>query len=209
MSWFTFHYVSIKTKNLFYQVACHIYLHSTMYLLKLLASAEKILESVHLHSTMYLLKRFIRREKVLCSQEFTFHYVSIKTHDPWGQSVLHWKNLHSTMYLLKQVYRKFLPPQQRHLHSTMYLLKLKPDGTLVAPGTVFTFHYVSIKTHSYCSMLFLHPIFTFHYVSIKTRRYWVKARCRIWFTFHYVSIKTRQTPCPCFCCKIYIPLCIY
>ena len=55
----------------------------------------------------------------------------------------------------------------------MYLLKLpdEPDELL---SSVFTFHYVSIKTRTPAAQQHRHNKFTFHYVSIKTH----KAVCR-------------------------------
>ena len=55
-------------------------------------------------------------------------------------------NLHSTMYLLKPytLHNKSLFYQD--LHSTMYLLKLIHSVESIAKS-VFTFHYVSIKTN--------------------------------------------------------------
>ncbi len=49
----------------------------------------------------------------------------------------------------------------------MYLLKLpdEPDELL---SSVFTFHYVSIKTRTPAAQQHRHNKFTFHYVSIKT-----------------------------------------
>ena len=75
---FTFHYVSIKTNYDTVTLFKIMYLHSTMYLLKLLAS--------------------VKRNAILL---FTFHYVSIKTKrfQRMNKQML---NLHSTMYLLKR-----------------------------------------------------------------------------------------------------------
>ena len=93
----------------------------------------------------------------------------------------------------------------------MYLLKLpdEPDELL---SSVFTFHYVSIKTRTPAAQQHRHNKFTFHYVSIKTHSpalisfsclylhstmYLLKQISEskikttiVTFTFHYVSIKT-------------------
>ena len=49
------------------------------------------------------------------------------------------------MYLLKPIGPETITTLNRNLHSTMYLLKLGPK-TSTTQSTIFTFHYVSIKT---------------------------------------------------------------
>ena len=69
----------------------------------------------------------------------------------------------------------------------MYLLKpIAGAGGLI--NSLFTFHYVSIKTNPILCAIPSQSIFTFHYVSIKTH-------CHI---YHFLYNK-----------PIYIPLCIY
>ena len=120
---FTFHYVSIKTYLNYSLYNHHYYLHSTMYLLKLVCRAGQTNTWKDLHSTMYLLKQDnisdcylvssftfhyvsikTKRRCNRCTNRlwFTFHYVSIKTHSPAliSFSCLY---LHSTMYLLKRI----------------------------------------------------------------------------------------------------------
>ena len=78
---------------------------------------------------------------------------------------------------------------QTDLHSTMYLLNRIVLSTLASPS-IFTFHYVSIKsTHQFQEDVFLN-LFTFHYVSIKSHAVNVRVRQPCKFTFHYVSIKS-------------------
>ena len=57
--------------------------------------------------------------------------------------------------------------------------------------SIFTFHYVSIKSVAQEEKVITNKEFTFHYVSIKSNMclklvLW----CFIPFTFHYVSIKS-------------------
>ena len=75
----------------------------------------------------------------------------------------------------------------------MYLLKLpdEPDELL---SSVFTFHYVSIKTRTPAAQQHRHNKFTFHYVSIKTQHLLNLRVTLTKFTFHYVSIKTGLLP---------------
>ena len=120
--WFTFHYVSIKTKSLFYQVACHIYLHSTMYLLKLYGYNHSQAFEVHLHSTMYLLKLELPANYPE-SPSFTFHYVSIKTF--LSIFVKAKPSIFTFHYVsIKTLWDNVSFPFVDNLHSTMYLLKL-------------------------------------------------------------------------------------
>ena len=115
------------------------------------------------------------------------------------------------MYLLKPVAKQVKRLWCYYLHSTMYLLK---RSFVMNQSTfdVFTFHYVSIKTHKYFDIYkrhhYLHSTmyllkravsslssslvlsFTFHYVSIKTYIFPDVKSFFITFTFHYVSIKT-------------------
>ena len=55
-----------------------------------------------------------------------------------------------------------------YLHSTMYLLKPSGGLSIEPVATLFTFHYVSIKTIFRLRTPRSSPSFTFHYVSIKT-----------------------------------------
>ena len=97
---FTFHYVSIKTYLNYSLYNHHYYLHSTMYLLKLVCRAGQTNTWKDLHSTMYLLKP-------------SLHLVSYKSYF----------YLHSTMYLLKRGQHRRHIQSHMYLHSTMYLLK--------------------------------------------------------------------------------------
>ncbi len=133
-----------------------LYLHSTMYLLKLSCYQSKRSAHRYLHSTMYLLKRnsfWYFNLKTL----FTFHHVSIKTCKPLAQvQVVGY--LHSTMYLLKlrcHNASKFLKRftfhhvsikttdvrverlQDINLHSTMYLLKPAACIPLLLPHVIY------------------------------------------------------------------------
>ena len=61
---------------------------------------EKALNILYLHSTMYLLK-LASKNALFNLLLFTFHYVSIKT-ELYAEIHDLVVNLHSTMYLLKQ-----------------------------------------------------------------------------------------------------------
>ena len=140
---FTFHYVSIKTYLNYSLYNHHYYLHSTMYLLKLVCRAGQTNTWKDLHSTMYLLKRGQHRRHIqshmylhstmyLLKQDnisdcylvssFTFHYVSIKTKRRCNRCTNRlWFTFHyvSIKTCLRQISNKNL----LDLHSTMYLLK--------------------------------------------------------------------------------------
>ena len=55
-----------------------LHLHSTMYLLNQENTVDTFDEVTYLHSTMYLLNRVVYSSDIRY-QEFTFHYVSIKS----------------------------------------------------------------------------------------------------------------------------------
>ena len=97
---FTFHNVSIKTKDCPSIPRVHIALHSTMFLLKPIAGLFVNATDCTLHSTMFLLK--------LAAIAFA------RATD---------YALHSTMFLLKHGVRRFSQQQSATLHSTMFLLK--------------------------------------------------------------------------------------
>ena len=59
----------------------------------------------------------------------------------------------------------------------------------------FTFHYVSIKSPVPLAMLMFGKLFTFHYVSIKSHITIDNSNKVIEFTFHYVSIKSWRSSC--------------
>ena len=118
-------------------------------------------------------------------------------------------HLHSTMYLLNHICTPYNVRYYLDLHSTMYLLnrtcKFSPNAS-----NVFTFHYVSIKSHPVRQELNILRKFTFHYVSIKSDTGTDIETVTQKFTFHYVSIKSILGESRGKCVKIiYIPLCIY
>ena len=100
------------------------------------------------------------------------------------------------------------------LHSTMFLLIPWADYRYKTSIVTFTFHYVSINTHTlFCRISFLLSLhstmfllirgnssgdnyglhcFTFHYVSINTIPGRESAGNLYHFTFHYVSINTNM-----------------
>ena len=96
---FTFHHVSIKTKDSQSEQVTIFYSHSTMYLLKRSNNLSISSEIHDSHSTMYLLKprRTINEPRV---HIFTFHHVSIKTSGKDNVTIAE-EYSHSTMYLLK------------------------------------------------------------------------------------------------------------
>ena len=99
-----------------------------------------------------------------------------------------------------------------YLHSTMYLLKLPAISKITSFYSVFTFHYVSIKTKTRLSVMsiqnYLHstmyllkpslPVFLYlPQTNLHSTMYLLKhnnpttIQCySAKFTFHYVSIKT-------------------
>ena len=79
LSSFTFHYVSITTRDGHYRQSRHSALHSTMSLL--LQSVEPLVTvwGISLHSTMSLLLPVLSTEIIEAMCLFTFHYVSITT----------------------------------------------------------------------------------------------------------------------------------
>ena len=120
---FTFHHVSIKTKDQDRKI--DLGLSFTFHHVSIKTFMRRIanVRGYNSHSTMYLLKREgIEDEKTIDNDS------------------------HSTMYLLKPVIRIILYTQGEHSHSTMYLLKLYSSVAFLVQCTQFTFHHVSIKT---------------------------------------------------------------
>ena len=82
---------------------------------------------------------------------FTFHYVSISTrHNAYKNNYM--GHLHSTMYLFQQQVLSELETHI-HLHSTMYLFQRRRLKMPTAPPRIFTFHYVSISTQIFRSLI--------------------------------------------------------
>ena len=99
--------------------------------------------------------------------EFTFHHVSIKTHNEFLMNLLN-HHSHSTMYLLKRFLAVLQATLTLNSHSTMYLLKhelisLVENAGLNSHSTMYL-----LKLHLIEKCLMELPKFTFHHVSIKT-----------------------------------------
>ena len=77
-----------------------------------------------------------------------------------------------------------------HLHSTMYLLKLPAISKITSFYSVFTFHYVSIKTKTRLSVMSIQNYLHSTMYLLKLRLSGIPTACLTKFTFHYVSIKT-------------------
>ena len=139
---------------------------------------------------------------------FTFHYVSIKTYDrcrPAHQN----SYLHSTMYLLKRGQHRRHIQSHMYLHSTMYLLKRK--GGVTDVRTDFDLHSTMylLKLPDEPDEL-LSSVFTFHYVSIKTKCILFFHRCFLYLhSTMYLLKHTKQSAAIDKNKEIYIPLCIY
>ena len=125
---------------------------------------------------------------VLLNLNFTFHNVSISTLIV-VKRILHCFPLHSTMYLFLRVPLKTVHFLLIPLHSTMYLFLpylQHPDSVQVL---VFTFHNVSISTHSksyvvaYCCLYIPQCIYFYSGCA-------ASLNSSIFFTFHNVSIST-------------------
>ena len=105
-----------------------------------------------MRSSRYVsIKSFNKFSISLATSEFTFHYVSIKSHSSLYLHHCTLFNLHSTMYLLNHYDGRHDDGGQKNLHSTMYLLNL----TVIDHCNYqleFTFHYVSIKS-AFCKGL--------------------------------------------------------
>ena len=76
-------------------------------------------------------------------------------------------HLHSTMFLLNRRWSARTTNTMLNLHSTMFLLNLQSQ-TPSHYHSLFTFHYVSIKSSNNDIMYVKSTEFTFHYVSIKS-----------------------------------------
>ena len=72
----------------------------------------------------------------------------------------------------------------------MYLLNLFRSFQSSASESLFTFHYVSIKSMEGQDAVQTFNEFTFHYVSIKSQISADSTNKLGIFTFHYVSIKS-------------------
>ena len=99
--------------------------------------------------------------------KFTFHNVSINTGTRTIDAV-DLCDLHSTMFLLIRVFSVVSVEVFKNLHSTMFLLILLLMCRLNSSSSLFTFHNVSINTHSRLLQILHSHQFTFHNVSINT-----------------------------------------
>ena len=120
---FTFHYVSIKSRQEHHCWQAQSNLHSTMYLLNRLQDNAPTADQQDLHSTMYLLNHVAWCVVVSLKIAFTFHYVSIKSQASCYQ---------------KPFYQVFTF-HYVSIKSTIVIL-------LFVTTSAFTFHYVSIKS---------------------------------------------------------------
>mgnify|MGYP003279654363 CR=1 FL=1 len=142
---FTFHYVSISTREYDNGFLDNYHLHSTMYLFQLIVSNLYLLLLPYLHSTMYLFQRMHHAHYAMHHALFTFHYVSISTVlnalpiSSTDKFTFHYVSI-STLFFLP-VY-----PIAHDLHSTMYLFQQLAYQFDSADSLRFTFHYVSIST---------------------------------------------------------------
>ena len=97
---------------------------------------------------MYLLNQYCGWQDHILYQEFTFHYVSIKSKvestytEMGGEFTFHYVSIKSV--LLTEIDLEIY----KNLHSTMYLLNLTLRYRNRNQAFIFTFHYVSIKSHS-------------------------------------------------------------
>ena len=89
------------------------------------------------------------------------------------------------MYLLKQAVANESGDAVIALHSIMYLLKRRKTVDTFFLLSVFTFHYVSIKTDTVPGGRTDVIDFTFHYVSIKTP---LNASTSITATYLYIPL---------------------
>ena len=90
---------------------------------------------------MYLLK--LNANYVITDPKgFIFHYVSIKTH---CAQIIYNELRKFTFHYVKTIMHSVSHVFMLHLHSTMYLLKLV-TSMKSSNLTLFTFHYISIKT---------------------------------------------------------------
>ena len=137
----------------------------------------------------------------LFSSTFTFHYVSIKSNQT-ATPDYSLQHLHSTMYLLNLDGVQQLKWLLVNLHSTMYLLNLPIIKINYIRHKKFTFHYVSIKSSIFFSELRLYLLYlhsTMYLLNQDTESLTFDTLFK--FTFHYVSIKSYDDPldvCP-FC----------
>ena len=123
MEAFTFHNVSIKSRERTRWCTVQITLHSTMYLLNLAGRPHT--GKPHI---------------------FTFHNVSIKSLCEKGFHACEIPPLHSTMYLLNLEEEGGEEEWRGSLHSTMYLLNRTRQRCETIVKNFFTFHNVSIKS---------------------------------------------------------------
>ena len=91
------------------------------------------------------IKSATQNGEVDSTNRFTFHYVSIKS-KVIAHKELSPFYLHSTMYLLNLFEEGNGRVRCMYLHSTMYLLNPKSDNKVNLFSSIFTFHYVSIKS---------------------------------------------------------------
>ena len=84
----------------------------------------------HLHSTMYLFQPVLAIQTAVIPAD-----------------------LHSTMYLFQHATGIIILPENIDLHSTMYLFQLGTYRDVAVEWHLFTFHYVSISTQIFRSLI--------------------------------------------------------
>ena len=116
--------------------------------------------------------------------------------------------LHSTMYLLNPIAQEKLVMIYCYLHSTMYLLNLlHPVECMMIP--IFTFHYVSIKSHR--RALNHHRHIDLHSTMYLLNQYGSEGSSYISSYLHSTMYLLNQRCVRVIYSReyIYIPLCIY
>ena len=133
---FTFHNVSINTREMLNISEGGITLHSTMFLLIHLLRRKSLFRTFCFTFHNVSINTEACQLSLLQSLSFTFHNVSINTIEPMYQNPLK-ASLHSTMFLLILLLKGSLLPSYKTLHSTMFLLIL--TGESETPAVCFLY----------------------------------------------------------------------
>ena len=146
MEAFTFHNVSIKSRERTRWCTVQITLHSTMYLLNLAGRPHTGKPHIFTFHNVSIKSKYEMTVAVRGRNNFTFHNVSIKSLCEKGFHACEIPPLHSTMYLLNLEEEGGEEEWRGSLHSTMYLLNRTRQRCETIVKNFFTFHNVSIKS---------------------------------------------------------------
>ena len=168
----------------------NLYLHSTLFILKLYLSLLTIILPIFTFYSIYI-KTLLPIYPFRMHAQFTFYSIYIKT-PLYNKMFDSLENLHSTLFILKHnpnicffpyvseftfysIYIKtrlifYYLNQIIYLHSTLFILKRPNLRVPLFVKFQFTFYSIYIKTYSLFSFSISFKLFTFYSIYIKTYR---------------------------------------